>query len=130
MAKYLAHSDRYPVLSMVSPIGKMESKSASAPAEGPASWDAKLAVFEQTVFLGITRWSHPRVFARSGHQTLQGARHLIPRRLLQLAASGESRQRGKAYDPTCRTRSCCGRRTPSKCLGQRTLRRLVRCKRR
>lgn len=61
IADYLAHSERYPVLSRVRPGEVREALPSRAP-ERPEDFDAILADFERVILPGITHWNHPGFF--------------------------------------------------------------------
>ncbi len=65
IADYLAHSERYPVLSPVRP-GEVRDALPPRPPERPESFDAILADFERVIVPGITHWNHPGFFAYFG----------------------------------------------------------------
>lgn len=62
IADYLAHSDRYPVLSRATPGAIAAALPASAP-EDPEPFDAIWADFERVLIPGLTHWNHPSFFA-------------------------------------------------------------------
>ncbi len=62
IAEYLAHPERYPVLSRVRPGEVAAQLPAAPPAEGEPL-DAVLADFERIILPGITHWNHPGFFA-------------------------------------------------------------------
>jgi len=62
IADYLAHSDRYPVLSRVEPGAIRAALPANAPASGEP-FDAILDDFERIIVPGLTHWNHPGFFA-------------------------------------------------------------------
>ena len=62
IAGYLEHSERYPVLSRVSP-GEVRSQLPASPPEQGESLDAILDDFEQIIAPGLTHWNHPGFFA-------------------------------------------------------------------
>lgn len=62
IADYLAHSDRYPVLSQVAPGAIAAALPASAP-EDPEPFEAIMADFERVLVPGLTHWNHPSFFA-------------------------------------------------------------------
>jgi aromatic-L-amino-acid decarboxylase len=61
IADYLEHSERYPVLSRVSP-GEIANALPSRPPEVSEPFDAVLDDFEQIIVPGLTHWNHPRFF--------------------------------------------------------------------
>ena len=61
-ADYLAHSDRYPVLSAVNPGQLTDALPASGPEHGEAM-DAILADFERLIVPAMTHWNHPGFLA-------------------------------------------------------------------
>ncbi|MBI2502951.1 MAG: amino acid decarboxylase [Candidatus Latescibacteria bacterium] len=61
IAEYLAHPERYPVLSQVSP-GQIKSQLPLAPPAQPEPMATILADFEQLLLPGITHWNHPGFF--------------------------------------------------------------------
>ncbi len=62
IADYLAHPDRYPVLSRVAPGDIRRSLPADPPEHGEA-FAAILADFDKLIVPGITHWNHPGFFA-------------------------------------------------------------------
>src|SRR6185295_2270370 len=62
IAEYLEHSDRYPVLSQVTPGSITTSLPESAP-EDPESFAAIMADFERVLVPGLTHWNHPGFLA-------------------------------------------------------------------
>jgi aromatic-L-amino-acid decarboxylase len=62
IADYLEHSERYPVLSRVSPGEVARALPESAPEIGEP-FDAVLEDFERTIVPGLTHWNHPGFFA-------------------------------------------------------------------
>jgi aromatic-L-amino-acid decarboxylase len=62
IADYLAHSERYPVLSRVRPGQIASALPRDAPADGE-SFDTIFADFERILLPGITHWNHPGFFA-------------------------------------------------------------------
>jgi aromatic-L-amino-acid decarboxylase len=62
IADYLAHPERYPVLSPVAPGSIRAALPADAPEEGE-SFDAIMADVERVLVPGLTHWNHPRFFA-------------------------------------------------------------------
>jgi aromatic-L-amino-acid decarboxylase len=62
IADYLAHADRYPVLSPLQP-GDVKRQLPAAPPAQPESMDAILADFNRVILPGITHWNHPGFFA-------------------------------------------------------------------
>src|SRR5262245_49786670 len=62
IAEYLEHSDRYPVLSQVTPGSITTSLPPSAPEESE-SFGAIMADFERLLVPGLTHWNHPGFFA-------------------------------------------------------------------
>jgi aromatic-L-amino-acid/L-tryptophan decarboxylase len=61
IADYLSHSERYPVLSRVSP-GEVRDLLPARPPEHGEDFDAILADFERVIVPGITHWNHPGFF--------------------------------------------------------------------
>jgi aromatic-L-amino-acid decarboxylase len=59
---YLAHPERYPVLSPVAP-GDVRRALPARPPQGGEPLDAILDDFERVVLPGITHWNHPSYFA-------------------------------------------------------------------
>src|SRR2546426_954897 len=62
IADYLAHAERYPVLSRVSPGDIRAALPGDAPEEGEP-FDAVFADFERILVPGLTHWNHPGFFA-------------------------------------------------------------------
>src|SRR5688500_7000178 len=62
IAEYLAHPERYPVLSRVAP-GDVRRALPVAPPQTGEPLDESLADFERLVVPGITHWNHPAFFA-------------------------------------------------------------------
>jgi aromatic-L-amino-acid decarboxylase len=62
IADYLEHSDRYPVLSQVTPGSIRAALPTTAPEHGEP-FDAIWADFERIILPGITHWNHPGFFA-------------------------------------------------------------------
>lgn len=62
LAEYLAHPERYPVLSQVKP-GEIASQLPSSPPQKGEALDTILADFERIIVPGITHWNHPAFFA-------------------------------------------------------------------
>ncbi len=62
VAAYLAHADRYPVLSRVQPGELRAALPADAPERGE-SFDAIFADFERLIVPALTHWNHPGFFA-------------------------------------------------------------------
>ena len=62
IADYLAHPERYPVLSQVEP-GSIRSQLPPSPPEKPESMADILRDLEQIIVPGITHWNHPAFFA-------------------------------------------------------------------
>jgi aromatic-L-amino-acid decarboxylase len=62
IAEYLAHPERYPVLSRVRPGEVRDQLPASAPRE-PESYDAIMRDLDQIIAPGVTHWNHPAFFA-------------------------------------------------------------------
>jgi aromatic-L-amino-acid/L-tryptophan decarboxylase len=62
IADYLEHSDRYPVLSRVSP-GEITAMLPVAAPEDPEPFDAIMADFERILVPGLTHWNHPGFMA-------------------------------------------------------------------
>lgn len=65
IADYLAHPERYPVLSRRAP-GEIRAQLPDAPPRQPESMDAILSDFERILLPGITHWNHPAFFAYFG----------------------------------------------------------------
>ncbi|HEU4564183.1 MAG TPA: pyridoxal-dependent decarboxylase [Gemmatimonadaceae bacterium] len=65
IAEYLAHPERYPVLSRVRPGDIRRALPASPPEQGEPL-DRILADFERVILPGITHWNHPGFFAYFG----------------------------------------------------------------
>ena len=61
ISDYLEHSDRYPVLSRVTPGEIRNALPASAP-ECSEPFDRVLDDFERTIVPGLTHWNHPGFF--------------------------------------------------------------------
>lgn len=61
IAEYLAHPERYPVLSQVPP-GQIKSQLPLAPPAQAEPMATILADFEQLLLPGITHWNHPGFF--------------------------------------------------------------------
>ena len=62
IADYLAHSERYPVLSRVAP-GAIKAQLPAHPPAEPEPMSQILADFERIIIPGITHWNHPAFFA-------------------------------------------------------------------
>ena len=62
IADYLAHPERYPVLSQVEP-GSIRSQLPPSPPEKPEPMADILRDLEQIIVPGITHWNHPAFFA-------------------------------------------------------------------
>ena len=62
IADYLAHPERYPVLSRVAPGDIRRSLPAEPPEQGEA-FASILADFDRLIVPGITHWNHPGFFA-------------------------------------------------------------------
>ena len=62
IADYLATSERYPVLSRVSPGDVRRALPSSAPEQGDA-FDAIMRDFERVIVPALTHWNHPGFFA-------------------------------------------------------------------
>lgn len=62
IADYLAHPERYPVLSQVAPGDVKAALPQTPPTEGEAMDDI-LADFERIILPGITHWNHPNFYA-------------------------------------------------------------------
>jgi aromatic-L-amino-acid decarboxylase len=58
---YLAHSERYPVLSRLQP-GEVRDALPPQPPECGEGFDAVFADFERVILPGITHWNHPGFF--------------------------------------------------------------------
>ena len=65
IADYLAHPERYPVLSQVQPGDILSHLPKSAP-DQPEDMEAVLQDFEQQILPGITHWNHPAFMAYFG----------------------------------------------------------------
>ena len=62
IADYLAHPDRYPVLSRNQPGDVIGSLPSAAPEHGEAM-EAMLADLDRVIVPGVTHWNHPAFFA-------------------------------------------------------------------
>jgi len=62
IADYLAHSERYPVLSRVAP-GTIKAQLPAHPPADPEPMEHILDDFERILIPGITHWNHPAFFA-------------------------------------------------------------------
>jgi aromatic-L-amino-acid decarboxylase len=62
IADYLAHPERYPVLSQVSP-GQIKNAVPASPPDAAESMDLILADLDRIVTPGMTHWNHPAFFA-------------------------------------------------------------------
>ena len=62
IADYLAHPERYPVMSQVEP-GWIRKNLPENPPEEPESMNVILKDMEQYILPGITHWNHPAFFA-------------------------------------------------------------------
>src|SRR4029434_11237589 len=62
VADYLAHPERYPVLSQVEP-GSFCLQRASNPPQKPESMEAMLRDINEIIVPGLTHWNHPAFFA-------------------------------------------------------------------
>jgi len=62
IADYLAHPERYPVLSRNKPGDVLESLPSSAPERGE-SFEAMLEDLDRIIVPGVTHWNHPGFFA-------------------------------------------------------------------
>jgi aromatic-L-amino-acid decarboxylase len=62
IADYLEHSERYPVLSQVSPGDILRALPRDPPETGE-SFEQILDDFERLIVPGLTHWNHPRFFA-------------------------------------------------------------------
>jgi aromatic-L-amino-acid/L-tryptophan decarboxylase len=62
IADYMAHPERYPVLSRIHPGDLRSALPQSAP-EGPESFDSMFDDFEKLVVPGVTHWNHPGFMA-------------------------------------------------------------------
>jgi aromatic-L-amino-acid/L-tryptophan decarboxylase len=62
IAEYLAHPEKYPVLSRVKPGEIAAALPARAPEEGEP-FEAIMADFERVLVPGLTHWNHPGFFA-------------------------------------------------------------------
>jgi aromatic-L-amino-acid/L-tryptophan decarboxylase len=62
IADYLAHGERYPVLSRVAP-GAIKAQLPAHPPADPEPMAQILEDFEQIILPGITHWNHPAFFA-------------------------------------------------------------------
>jgi aromatic-L-amino-acid decarboxylase len=65
IADYLAHPERYPVLSQVEP-GQVKRSLPAEPPESPEPLEAILRDVEEIVAPGLTHWNHPGFFAYFG----------------------------------------------------------------
>jgi aromatic-L-amino-acid decarboxylase len=65
IADYLAHPERYPVLSRSQP-GQIKAQLPAAPPNQPEPMAQILADFEKIVVPGLTHWNHPGFFAYFG----------------------------------------------------------------
>jgi aromatic-L-amino-acid/L-tryptophan decarboxylase len=62
IAEYLAHPERYPVMSRVAP-GDVRRALPAAPPEHAEAFETILADFGRVIVPGITHWNHPGFFA-------------------------------------------------------------------
>ncbi len=62
IADYLAHGERYAVLSRVTP-GEIRAQLPPAPPQEPEAMAAILEDFDRVIMPGITHWNHPSFFA-------------------------------------------------------------------
>jgi aromatic-L-amino-acid decarboxylase len=62
IAEYLAHPERYPVLSKVRP-GEIATQLGETWDGASVGFDRILADFERTIVAGVTHWNHPAFFA-------------------------------------------------------------------
>src|SRR5688572_29123667 len=62
IADYLAHPERYPVLSQVEP-GSIRRQLPENPPQKPEAMEAMLRDVERIIIPGITHWNHPAFFA-------------------------------------------------------------------
>ena len=62
IADYLAHPERYPVLSQIKPGDIVSALPANAPEEGEP-FEAIMADFERVLVPGLTHWNHPGFLA-------------------------------------------------------------------
>ncbi len=62
IADYLAHPERYPVLSQVEP-GSIRRQLPASPPQKPEPMEAMLRDVDQIIMPGITHWNHPAFFA-------------------------------------------------------------------
>jgi aromatic-L-amino-acid/L-tryptophan decarboxylase len=62
IADYLAHSERYPVLSRVAP-GAIKAQLPAHPPDDPEPMAHILEDFDRIIIPGITHWNHPAFFA-------------------------------------------------------------------
>src|SRR5436190_24346720 len=62
IADYLAHPERYPVLSQVEP-GSIRRQLPVNPPEKAESMEAMMNDIERIIVPGITHWNHPAFFA-------------------------------------------------------------------
>ena len=62
MADYMANVGDYPVRAQVKP-GEVAASLPPTPPDGPETFDAIFADFEQKVLPGVTHWQHPSFFA-------------------------------------------------------------------
>src|SRR6185295_12268711 len=61
IARYLDHSDQYPVLSQVRP-GEIRASIDASPPAHPEPLEAIIKDFETKIVPGITHWNHPGFF--------------------------------------------------------------------
>ena len=62
IADYIAHPERYPVLSQVEP-GSIRRQLPASPPEKPEPMEAMMRDIDQIIMPGITHWNHPAFFA-------------------------------------------------------------------
>jgi aromatic-L-amino-acid decarboxylase len=62
VAEYLAHPEKYPVLSQVEP-GSIRRQLPSSPPQNPEPMEAMLRDINEIIVPGVTHWNHPAFFA-------------------------------------------------------------------
>jgi aromatic-L-amino-acid/L-tryptophan decarboxylase len=65
ISEYLAHPERYPVLSQVTP-GSVRNQLPACPPEQPESMTAIMTDLEKVIVPGLTHWNHPAFMAYFG----------------------------------------------------------------